>query len=552
MTSSRSLLPATVSRRRFLLGGVGVLGAVAGSSLLAACSDTSGSSSSGTSGTGTSSGTSKTSTAASGGSPKRGGTVRVGSIAPLAAVDPVTMYDAGSIAVAQQSAEYLIYVNTTGGLQPVLATSWTSSDDARTWTFKLRSGVKFHDGTTLSAKDVVATFDRLVDPKSESSALTDFQGILAPGGMHAVDDLTVRFKLQEPYADFPYLVSSSNYNTLVLPSTFSGDFQSKPVGTGPFIQQSFTPNQGAVYTRNPNYWGNPKPYLDGVKITFFQDLQAQLLALQGGEIDTAVTFDSSDTSALASTSNLSIEHVTGSATFTLWMRVDKEPFTDKRVRQAVAWAIDREGLLETVLDDDHAVLGNDHFFGPTMPVRPTNLTQRTQNLAKAKQLIKAAGASGKTVTLTTENEDPAPGYATLVKSNLSKIGLNVDLDVMSQDAFYGSGNNQPWLEVPFGIVDWAARAIPEEYLDPVLKTGGVWNSPHYSNPTLDKLLTQYNAATTHAEQQTLANQIAEITWDEVPVIVAYWDGGLRPVLDTVRNVEASASSYLDLSSAWLT
>ncbi|HLH99757.1 MAG TPA: hypothetical protein VKV06_03160, partial [Acidimicrobiales bacterium] len=147
---------------------------------------------------------------------------------------------------------------------------------------------------------------------------------------------------------------------------------------------------------------------------------------------------------------------------------------------------------------------------------------------------------------------PAADYATLVKSDLAKIGLTVDLNVMSQDAFYGSGSNQPWLEVPFGIVDWASRAIPEEYLDPVLKTGGVWNSPHYSNPALDKLLARFNAATDHATRQSLVNQIAEITWTDVPVIVAYWDGGQRPVLDTLRGVQASASSYLDLSSAWLT
>ncbi|HLI00330.1 MAG TPA: ABC transporter substrate-binding protein, partial [Acidimicrobiales bacterium] len=501
MSTPRLVLPATLSRRRLLAGGVGVLGAA----LLDACAGAGSSSSSPTTGgssgsSGSSAGSTGTSPSptSSAGTPTRGGTARVGAIAPTAAVDPVTMYDSGSIAVAQQSAEYLVYVAANGSLTPVLATSWAPSDSARTWIFKLRPGVRFHDGSTLSAKDVVATFDRLVDPKSESSALTDFQGILQPGGIRAVDDLTVRFQLKQPYADFPYLVSSSNYNTLVLPRSYSGDFQSKPVGTGPFIQRSFTQNQGAEYTKNPDYWGKPRPYLDGVKFTFYQDDQAQLLGLQGNEINTVVTYDASDTTALASDSKLSIESVKGSATFTLWMRVDKHPFSDQRVRQAVAWAIDRKGLLSTVLDHDHAVLGNDHFFGPTMPVRPTNLMQRTQNLAKARQLLHAAGATGQKVTLTTENDGPAADYATLVKSDLAKIGLTVDLNVMSQDAFYGSGSNQPWLEVPFGIVDWASRAIPEEYLDPVLKTGGVWNSPHYSNPALDQLLARFNATTDHA------------------------------------------------------
>jgi peptide/nickel transport system substrate-binding protein len=216
----------------------------------------------------------------------------------------------------------------------------------------------------------------------------------------------------------------------------------------------------------------------------------------------------------------------------------------------VAWALDRKGLIATALNGE-AVLGNDNFFGPTMPIRPNNLAQRNQNLAKAKALLKAAGATGQTVTLTTENTPPAPDYATLVKSDLAKVGLNVKLDIMSQDAFYGSGNNQPWLEVPFGIVDWASRAIPSQYLDPVLESNGVWNSPHYKNPKLDTLIKEFNATLGHAKRQSLANQIAAISYDDVPVIVAYWDGGQRPMSTKIQGLQPSASSFMDLSSAWL-
>lgn len=482
--------------------------------------------------------------------PKTGGTVKVGAIAPTSAVDPVTMYDSGSIAIAQQSAEYLIYVNGDGSLRPVLATSWSSDPTARVWTFKIRPHVKFHDGTTLSSADVVASFERLVNPKSQSSALTDFQGILKPGGISAVDGLTVRFSLETPFADFPYLVSSTNYNALILPKAYKGNFQAHPVGTGPFIQESFTHNQGATFRRNPNYWAKPKPYLHGVNFTFYQDTQAQLLGLQGGSVNTVVTISSSQIPTLEGTNGLSVKSVNGSATFTLWMRVDRKPFTDKRVRQAVAWALDRQGLITTALNGK-AVPGNDHFFGPTMPIRPNNLAQRTQDLNKARQLIKAAGVSGQTVTLTTENTPPAPDYATLVKNDLAKVGLNVKLNIMSQNAFYGSGKNQPWLEVPFGIVDWAARAIPAQYLNPVLESGGVWNSPHYSNPKLDALIKKFNGTPNRAQRQSLANQIAAITHDDVPVVVAYWDGGQRPMSTKLQGLQPSASSFLDLSSAWL-
>ncbi|MCL2394536.1 MAG: ABC transporter substrate-binding protein [Acidimicrobiaceae bacterium] len=528
---------AGFTRRSFLVGGVGVAGAIAGGGLLL--------------GDAGSAAAQILGSPALAGSPRRGGTVKVGTIAPVSAVDPVTMYDAGSIAIAQQSAEYLVYVNANGSLRPVLATSWSSDKTARSWTFKLRPNVKFHDGTTLSSADVVATFDRLVDPKSQSSALTDFQGILAPGGIHAVDASTVRFDLESPFADFPYLVSSTNYNTLVLPKAYKGNFQAQPVGTGPFIQQSFTHNQGATFRRNPNYWDSGKPYLDEVNFTFYQDQQAQLLGLQGGSVDTVVTISSSEIPTLEGTSGLRVRNVNGSATYTLWMRVDRKPFTDRRARQAVAWAIDRQGLIATALNGK-AVPGNDHFFGPTMPFRPNNLPQRVQNLSRAKALLQAAGVHGETVTLTTENTPPAPDYATLVKNDLAKIGLNVKLNIMSQSAFYGSGKNQPWLEVPFGIVDWAARAIPAQYLNPVLESNGVWNSPHYKNPELDTLIRRYNATLGHAQRQSLTNQIAHITFNDVPVIVAYWDGGQRPMSTKLQGLQASASSFMDLSSAWLT
>lgn len=483
--------------------------------------------------------------------PKRGGTVNVGLTAPLAAVNPVTMYDGGSIAVAQQVCEYLIWVDNDGKLRPVLATSWNSDAAAKVWTFKLRSGVRFSDGTPFTADDVVASMVRLTSPNSESAALTQFQGILGPEGTVKVDDTTVAFHLETGFVDFPYLVSSTNYNTLILPKSANpSKFETHAVGTGPFVLRSYTANQSATFMRNPGYWGAPKPYLDGVTFTFFQDSQSILTAFQGSTIDIMLGTSFDEIPDLQGTPGTKLLRAPGSATFTLWMRVDKAPFTDKRVRQAVAWAIDRTGLVSSVLNGD-AQVGNDNFFGPTMPLRPTNLVQRKQNLAKAKALLSAAKPEQTHVTLTTENTPPAPDYAALVKADLAKVGIDVTLDVISQTAFYGSGKNQPWLEVPFGIVDWASRAIPSQYLIPVMTSSGVWNSAHYSNPTLDRLIKEFDAETNKAKRQSLANQIATISYDDVPVIVSYWSGGERAEDTDVEGLPADPSGFLDLSSTWL-
>jgi peptide/nickel transport system substrate-binding protein len=536
-----------ISRRNFLLRSAGVAGlALAGADFLAACGSSSKGSSSTTLGGGTG-----TSTGGGAGSPKPGGTIKVGLLAPTAAVDPVLMYDAGSIAVAQQVAEYLVWVENDGSLRPVLAQSWTPDAAAKVWTFKLRPGVLFSDGTPFSADDVVASMAKLTDPNSQSSALTQFKGILGPAGTVKVDDTTVAFHLNVPFVDFPYLVSSTNYNALILPKNADHTkFQSAAVGTGPFLLKSFVTNQSAAFVRNPKYWGAPKPYLDGATFTFFKDQQSTLNAFQGGTLDAMLATSSDELATLQGASGTKVLHTAGSATYTLWMRADKAPFTDKRVRQAVAWALDRTGLVSSVLNGD-AQIGNDHFFGPTMPLRPTNLTQRAQDLNQAKQLLQAAGAVGKNVTLTTENTPPAPDYAALVKSDLAKIGLNVTLDVMDQTAFYGSGHNQPWLEVPFGIVDWAARSIPSQFLVPVMTSSGTWNSAHYANPTLDALISRYNGELDKTQRQALVNQIAQISWEDVPVIVGYWSGGDRAMSSKLEGLQSSASSFLDLTSTWI-
>ena len=183
--------------------------------------------------------------------PKSGGTVTVTALAPLSALDPVTMYQTGDIATVEQICEYLIWVENDLTLRPVLAESWSPDETAQVWTFKLRQGVTFNDGSPFGAEDVATTFDRLVNPESGSGALSALKGILSPGGTQKVDDYTVAFNLDKPFADFPYLVSSGNYNSVILPRTFSGDFAKNPVGTGPFTLVDFTPKRAPSSRRTP-------------------------------------------------------------------------------------------------------------------------------------------------------------------------------------------------------------------------------------------------------------------------------------------------------------
>ena len=159
-------------------------------------------------------------------------------------------------------------------LKPVLAESWKPNEDGTVWTFKIRKGVKFHNGKEMTADDVVASIDRLADPKNASNALSAFKRHAAKGATQKVDDYTVAFHLDAPNGNFPYIVSSDNYNAIIIPADYAGDFEKNFIGTGPFKLEKYTPKVGASFTRFDGYWG-PKALPDRTEWIFYQDLQAR-------------------------------------------------------------------------------------------------------------------------------------------------------------------------------------------------------------------------------------------------------------------------------------
>src|SRR5246127_2769014 len=152
------------------------------------------------------------------GTPVKGGTLKLASQAPAAAVNPLTVSDAGGLCMLAQTGEFLTFDNNMAlQLQPMLATKWTPSKGGSVWTFTLRPNVKFHNGQPLTADDVVYTFQQLSDPKNASNALSTFTGVLTPSGVQKVDSSTVAFHLEAPNGNFPYIISSDNYNAIIAP-----------------------------------------------------------------------------------------------------------------------------------------------------------------------------------------------------------------------------------------------------------------------------------------------------------------------------------------------
>ena len=477
--------------------------------------------------------------------PKAGGTLRVIMVPPVGALDPITMYDAGAIATVQQVGEYLAWAENDLSLRPVLAESWTPDESATTWTFKLRQNVSFNNGQPMTADDVVATFKRLGDPKSGSSALSSFKGILSPSGVSKIDDTTVQFALDRAFVDFPYLVSSTNYNCIILPKDYSGDFEKNPVGTGPFTLESFTTKQKATYKKNPSYWQQGLPYLDGVVVTY-ADSQAQTLAMQAGSQDVQLSTPFQGSQALLADPKIKVVSTPSTQMREVQMRVDKAPFDSKSLRQAIAYCLDRQSILDALFDGK-GLIGNDNVFSSLYPIG-VSIPQRTQDYAKAKQLLSEAGWDSTTqLTLIAEEYLEVPQYAQIIQQQCKEGGINIKIEQQSQAKYYGSDESAPWLTAPFAITDWAARAIPSQYFIPMLTSDGVWNSSHWSNSEFDQLAKDYDATLDEAKRRDIGTQMATIQTEDTPVILAYWIEVLRAVGTSVNGIQANGAEFLDLT-----
>jgi peptide/nickel transport system substrate-binding protein len=478
------------------------------------------------------------------------GTVRVAQTTPSGAIDPVTVPDSGGVIMLCQTGEYLAISAGDLRLRPVLAESWKPNQDGSVWTFKLRQGVKFHNGKTMTADDVVATIDRLADPKSASNALSAFSGVLSKGGTKKVDDYTVEFHLDAPNGNFPYYVSSDNYNTIILPADYAGDFEKNFIGTGPFKLEKYTPKAGASFLRNEDYWG-PKAVPERTEFSFYADIQPQIVALQGRVVDVVAQVPVLQGMALLNDPKVSIISLRSSAHTQVHMRTDMAPFTDKRVRRAIALCLDRQKLVKGLFRG-RSDIGNDSPFAPVYPSTDTAVAQRDLGIGQAKQLMAAAGfADGFKVKLTTEKFIEIPDYCQVIQQAVRSIGVTIDLNVESQDAYYGKAvfGQSDWLDSVMGATDYGHRGVPNVLLAAPLTSDGTWNSAHFKNKQYDTLVSQYVAALDLGAQRAAAGQIQNLLLDETPVIFSYFYNFLTATAQGVTGVETTAMAHVFLAQA---
>jgi peptide/nickel transport system substrate-binding protein len=489
---------------------------------------------------GGSSGSSSSTPAATGGGGKAGGTLRLSVLKPTTEVDPVLSADLGSLAMIAMTGEFLC-VDENQQLTPWLATSWSPNSDASVWTFKIRQGVKFNDGTPMTADDVAASINRLSDPANKSNALSAFTGVLSKNSAKATDAQTVEFTLDAPNGSFPYYLSSDNYNAIILPASYDGKFDKSWPGTGPWKNTAYQAGQSATFARNDTYWGK-KALPDTLQVTLSPDEASQVLALQGNQVDIVQQVTVSGAQAILNDPSYQIISVRASTHRQLSMRCDKAPFTDKRVRQAIALTLDRNQIVQGLFQGK-SDLGNDSPFAPVFPQTDTSVPQRNVNLDQAKSLLSQAGQSGGFSTeLVAIQSQEVPQYAQIVVEAAKQIGVNIKLSVEDGTTYYGDAvyGKSPWLDSIMSLVDYGHRGVPNVFLSAPLMSDGTWNAAHFKNPQYDGLVKQYIAAVDLQSQRSYAKQIQTLLLDETPIIFAYFYNYLSATRAGLSGLRATA------------
>ncbi len=490
------------SRRQLLRYSGAGIAAVAGSSFLAACGGGGGNGGSG----------------GSGGEQRSGGILIHGATGggskdTLDPHQPVTNPD---IARVNNLYEPLLFWNNNYELEPALAESVESSSDARTWTIKMRPGVTFHNGKDVTAEDAWFSIQRFADPKAPLSAGGQLSQIIDFQSTKVVDATTLELVLNTPYAILDSLLAE--YTAGIIPTDFDIN---QPVGTGAFAYQSFQPGKTSTFTKYADYWGDAA-FVDELQIQDFSDDNAKVNALQAGQIQTLDNLPYNLIETIEGSGGGALIADTG-AWVPFTMRVDVEPFSDVRVRQAMRLIVDRQAMIDQTLNG-YGALGND-LYAPFDPAYASDLPQREQDIDQAKALLKQAGKEGLQVELFTGDDigSVAPAAASLFVQQAKEAG--VEVKVTKKTPFY----DDDYLSYPFAQDFWNTRNyIPQAVVGtfpPGL--GGTYNETHWDNEEHRELVNAAAREIDEAKRAELVFDAQEIEYEEGGLII--W--GFRQQVD---------------------
>lgn len=469
----------------------------------------------------------------------------------IANLDPLNAIDPGSAAVFQQIYEPLVRINMKGGIDPTLARSWSVSQDKLTWTFTLRTGVKFHDGTAFNAGAVKAHFDRMFDPKKPNRSRGSFDMI---ADTKVVNDSTVAFVLKKPYAPFLSLMANPSV-AICSPAAVAkwGDnYPFHPVGTGPWVFKEWVSGDHTTLVRNNNYWGM-KPKVGELVFKPVPEPGARVIMLETGQADVANTLAPDEVQRLQSNSKIAVYKQPVLRGWFIGLNALEKPFDDVRVRRAMNYAIDVSAITDSILRGTARPL--------TAPVNSkvwgySKQKDYAYDPAKAKQLLREAGyAQGFEANLwmPASGAGIVPEVSQAIQAMLGAVGVKVKITPFEMSAFIDNIIKDPeqsrkagkqMILLGIGAGTGEASSIMNEFFHTESWAPVKYNRYFYSNKELDKLLSESLVTLDQAKQKAILAKAQKIVWEDAPWVFLYEMMGVYGARTNVKGLQWLPSNYI--------
>ncbi len=457
------------------------------------------------------------------------GTLRVALDIP-AQLDPAFATSDAEIAILNAVYDYLVDVDAQNRLQPRLATSARVAPDGLSYTITLDPDATFHDGSPVTAADVIYTFDRLRDPAAGLPTADLYGNIVnifaLPQGSDPAKSKEVVFQLKQPDPFFQYNLSD---NHAVVVKAGTENFATSFNGSGPFKVASYSPEDRMDLVANEDYFMERKPGVANLELVFFSDQAASVDALRSGQIDLVMRMPTPLFQSLEGQPGIQTVSVATNGFDLVRLRSDREPGSKPQVIQAMKLATDRQPIFDQI-NLGLGAIGRDSPIGPLFANYYSEATELpARDVATARELLADAGyADGLQIDMHVPDSGDRPDLAVVLKEQWAEAGIDVNVIVEPESVYYGDNG---WLEADLGITGWGSRPIPQFYLDVMLRCDAKWNESHWCDPEFDQLAALAGATLNEDERIQAYEDIQRILIERGPVIIPYFFAQLAAIRD---------------------
>ncbi len=443
--------------------------------------------------------------------------------------DPATWASDVPIAGGNCWGETLVEVQGDGSLEGYVAESWEGSADAKTWRFKVRQGIEFSNGKTVTADDVMQTMARHSNEDSKSGALGIVQGIESM----RVDGDTFEVTLGVGNADLPYLMA--DYHLKIQPDGGMDD-PAAAIGTGAYTLESDEPGVRMALKRNPNYWGGDEvAHYDEIEVIVLNDATARTAALQSGQVDSINRVEPKIAKLLDRAPTIDVLSTAGRGHYVFIMHIDTAPFDNNELRLALKHALNRQEMVDKILQG-YGSVGNDMPINAAYPLFDSSIPQREFDLAKAAEHYKKSGHDGSPIILRTA-DGAFPGAvdaAALFQQSCQAAGIPLEIKREPNDGYW----SEVWNVQPFCCSYWGGRPVQDQMYTTAYLSTADWNDTRWKRPEFDEMLLAARAELDEAKRKDIYSKMGRMLNEEGGLMVPMFNDFVDAVSTKVQGWES--------------